>query len=511
MSKCRTRAGWTALSVALGAVTLHAAVQMQSLFQHNMVVQRRCAAPVWGTDTPGQTVTVAFAGQRVRAVTDAQGRWLARLAPLRVSTQPRAMTIAGSTRVVLTNVLVGDVWVCSGQSNMEWPLINASNGAAEVAMAGQYPMLRLFAVPRVTALTPQNTNAGAWQVSSPKTAGDFSAVATFFGRELIARRGVPIGLIDSSWGGTPIESWTRRAALAALPFMTNRLTGADEAVAKYDPLKAQEQCERATAAWPTNAAALKALGKPEPPKPQLWNPHSSPWQPCSLYNGMIAPLQPFAIRGVIWYQGEANAGNATQYQTLFPAMIEDWRAQWGCGAFPFLFVQLANFLEVQQAPVQVNASWPFLREAQTMTLRVTNTAMASAIDIGEASDIHPRNKQDVGRRLALAARALGNGEKLVYAGPQFQELRIAGSNAVLRFTHVGGGLVAHGGTLKGFALCGADSNWVWATATIRGTSVVLQAPAVAKPVAVRYSWANNPIGNLYNKDGLPATPFRTDQ
>jgi sialate O-acetylesterase len=489
---------------------VYAAVQPHALFQNSMVLQRRCAAPVWGNDTPGQTVTVAFAGQRVRAVADAQGRWLARLAPLRASTQPSTLIIAGSTRVALTNVLVGDVWVCSGQSNMEWPLINASNGAAEVAAAGQYPTLRLFTVPRATALTPQTTNDGTWEVSGPKTAGDFSAVATFFGRELIARRGVPIGLIDSSWGGTPIESWTRRAALEAIPFMTNRLKGADEAVAKYDPKKVKEQFERATAAWPTNAAALKALGKPEPPEPQLWNPHTSPWQPCSLYNAMIAPLQPFAIRGVLWYQGEANAGNAAQYQTLFPAMIEDWRAQWGCGAFPFLFVQLANFLEVQTAPVQGNASWPYLREAQTMTLRLTNTAMACAIDIGEAKDIHPRNKQEVGRRLALAARALVDGETLEYAGPQFAEYKITGSNVTVRFTHVGGGLVARGDTLRGFAVCGADSNWVWATATIMGPCVGLTAPSVPKPVAVRYNWANNPVGNLYNKDGLPAPPFRTD-
>jgi sialate O-acetylesterase len=220
-----------------------------------MVLQRLCAAPVWGNDTPGQTVTVAFAGQRVRAVADAQGRWLARLAPLRASTQPSTLIIAGSTRVALTNVLVGDVWVCSGQSNMEWPLFNASNGAAEVAAAGQYPTLRLFTVPRATALTPQTTNDGTWEVSGPKTAGDFSAVATFFGRELIARRGVPIGLIDSSWGGTPIESWTRRAALEAIPFMTNRLKGADEAVAKYDPKKVKEQFERAGAA---QAATLES-------------------------------------------------------------------------------------------------------------------------------------------------------------------------------------------------------------------------------------------------------------
>ncbi len=454
------------------AVLTRAAVQPHLLFQHNMVLQRRCALPVWGTALPGETVTVAFARQRVRGVAGTQGVWRVRLTPQRVSTTPQSMIIAGSSRIELTNILIGDVWVCAGQSNMEWPLAGSSNAAAEIAAAAQYPTLRLFTVAHATALTPQTNLGGTWQASRPETAADFSAVATFFARELIARRGVPIGLIKSTWSGTPIESWTRRGVLDTFPFMTNDLQAADDAVANDNP---------------------------------------SPWQPCSLYNAMIAPLLPFALRGVIWYQGEANADKAAQYQSLFPAMIEDWRAQWGCGDFPFLFVQLANFMEVQTSPVQTNASWPYLREAQTMTLRVTNTGMASAIDIGASDDIHPQNKQEVGRRLALAARALGDGEKLVYAGPLFRDLRIAGSNVVVRFTHVGGGLVAKGGALKGFAVCGADSNWVWATAVIRGATVSAAAPSVAHPVALRYNWANNPVGNLYNKGGLPAAPFRTDK
>jgi len=511
MSKNRTRAGWTALAVALGAVTLHAAVQPHPLFQHNMVLQRRCALPVWGTARPGETVTVAFAAQRVRGVADSQGVWRVRLAPQRVSTTPQTMIIAGSSRIELTNILIGDVWVCSGQSNMEWPLSAASNAAAEVAAAAQYPTLRLFKVVHATALTPQTDLVGTWQVSSPETAAEFSAVATFFARALIARRGVPIGLIHASWGGTPVESWTRRAVLEAFPFMAQRLRAADDAVRNYDPAAAQRQYERDLAIWQTNATALQALGQPEPRQPQLWNPYHSAWQPCSLYNAMIAPLLPFALRGVIWYQGEANAWNADQYRVLFPAMIEDWRAQWGCGPFPFLFVQLANFLERQTAPVQINAGWPLLREAQIMTLRVTNTAMASAIDIGDANDIHPRNKQEVGRRLALAACALGDSEQLVYAGPLLRDLRISGSNMIVRFTNVGGGLLAQGGALKGFAVCGADTNWVWATAVIRGATVVATAPGVARPVALRYNWADNPIGNLYNKERLPAAPFRTDK
>jgi sialate O-acetylesterase len=294
--------------------------------------------------------------------------------------------------------------------------------------------------------------------------------------------------------------------------LKTRLEDADRALREYSPEEAQREYEEQLAAWQKAAAEAKARGEEfRARRPRLWNPYKSAHQPASLYNGMIAPIVPFGMRGAIWYQGESNASRAYQYRTLFPAMVLDWRGKWGQGDFPFLFVQLANFLPVQTEPVQHDATWPFLREAQTRALLLAKTAMASAIDIGEAGSIHPRNKQDVGRRLALAARAVAYGEQIDYSGPIYRSMRVKDGRAVVQFRHVGGGLTARGGgALKGFAVAGADRAWVWANAAIDGETVVVSSEDVAQPVAVRYNWANNPIGNLYNEAGLPASPFRTD-
>mgnify|MGYP000103161848 CR=1 FL=1 len=486
-----------------------------SVISDNMVLQRGMKVPIWGWAAPGESVTVTFKGQSASAVADGQGHWMVRLGPFEASEKPADLIIAGKTKKTIANVLVGEVWVCSGQSNMEWSLNKACNGEAEVADARNYPALRLFDAPNTTATVPQSDLKAAWAVCSPESAAPFSAVGYFFGRELHQALKVPIGLIHSSWGGTPAEAWTRREALEAEPALKNIVARYDQACREYDPIVAERSYRLALEQWPARAEEARKTGAKPPRKPMPpTHPSNRQGSPGALYNGMIAPLIPYGIRGAIWYQGEANAARADEYRTLFPAMIQNWRADWGQGDFPFLFVQLANFMEVQTEPVQDKAAWPYLREAQLMTLSLPNTAMACAIDLADAdnpSDIHPKNKQEVGRRLALAARARVYGEPVVYSGPIYKSMSVRDGQIRLEFNHVGSGLMAKGGEpLKGFAIAGADRKFVWADAKIDGDAVVVSARDVAAPAAVRYSWANNPIGNLYNKEGLPASPFRTD-
>jgi sialate O-acetylesterase len=318
---------------------------------------------------------------------------------------------------------------------------------------------------------------------------------------------VPIGLIHTSWGGTPSEAWTRREILEKEPDAAPILERHDEAVAKYP--EAKKEYEQKVEEWKKTAEQAKSENKPAPQRP--WPPlgpgHSH--SPSGLYNAMLAPLIPYGIKGAIWYQGETNAGRAYQYRKLFPAMIKNWRNDWGQGDFPFLFVQLANYMAVKPEPVE--SYWAELREAQLMTLDLPNTGMAVIIDIGEADDIHPRNKQDVGKRLALWSLAKSYGKELVYSGPIFKSMTIKNGKAILNFDHVGGGLIARPNEpLKGFAIAGADRKFVWADAKIEGNQIVVSSDKVINPVAVRYAWADNPVCNLYNKEGLPASPFRTD-
>lgn len=342
---------------------------------------------------------------------------------------------------------------------------------------------------------------------SPETVPGFSAVGYFFGRELHKELNVPIGLIHTSWGGTPAESWTRRGALESVPDCMPILERFDEAMAKYP--EAKKKYDESMIAWKEDVKKAKAEGKNPPRRPGAPFGPGNPHSPAGLYNAMIAPLIPYSIGGAIWYQGESNAGRAYQYRKLFPAMITNWRKDWGQGDFPFLFVQLANFMAVDPEPV--DSAWAELREAQLMTLALPNAGMAVIIDIGEARDIHPKNKQDVGKRLALWALGKSYGKKQVYSGPIYKSKRTEGNKITLEFEHVGGGLAAGGGEpLKGFAVAGADRKFVWADAKIDGNTVIISSDEVSEPAAVRYGWANNPVCNLYNKEGLPASPFRTD-
>ena len=620
---------------------------LHPLFTDNVVLQRGTSDSIWGWTTPGALVTVRVAGKGAKAVAGADGKWLVKLPPLPVG-GPYVLTVSGPQTVTLKNVLVGDVWICSGQSNMEFGIGSTVNGPAEVA-AASYPNLRLFTVAQRTAFAPQATTRGQWQVCTPATIASqgtsygFSAVGYFFGRDLQQNLHVPIGLIQTAWGGTPAQSWaSKEALLQQLPefapqiaqvVAASKITGtpAEQMEAWYtqnDPgsragwqnttvddsawkaislpgyfqdagipelsgingvvwfrrtfdlsaggagaavlhLKADDydttwvngtlvgatggaNSERryqiaASLLKPTgNVIAVRVLdtygkgglwgdpanlvleapGGRNVPLAGQWRCNlgiplaqttllpadflSNPYNPTVLYNAMISPLTSFGIKGAIWYQGEANAGAPKQYQTLLPTMIADWRTRFGVGPFPFLIVQLAGYGQTHPQPADTN--WVRLREAQLWTWEhVPQTGLAVTDDIGDPNDIHPKNKQEVGRRLALAAEAVAYGQKIEYSGPLYRSMTVEGGAIRLHFTHLGGGLVAKGGQkLTGFAIAGADGRFIWADAEIDGATIVVSSPAAPAPTAVRYAWDDNPAGNLYNQAGLPASPFRTD-
>jgi sialate O-acetylesterase len=484
---------------------VEADVKLPAIIGENMVLQQEMKLPIWGTAKPGERVTVSIGGQHVSTTADDNGRWMVELEPMKAG-GPLEMTITGENRITLHNILIGEVWICSGQSNMQWPVSKAANAETEIAQAN-YPEIRLFTVKRVVAERPLSDTKGEWSECSPEAVKEFSAVGYFFGRRIHEELGVPVGLIHSSWGGTPAEAWTSRTALESDPEFKPILDRWAKILAEYP--QAKQRYEKQLAQWKLEAEKAKAEGKPAPRKPQSPIGPDHPHRPAGLYNGMIAPLIPYAIRGVIWYQGESNVSRAYQYRKLFPAMIQDWRRSWEQGDFPFLFVQLANYGRRQPQPSE--SAWAELREAQLMALSLPKTAMAVIIDIGEANNIHPKNKQDVGGRLALAALAVAYGRDVVYSGPIYDSMSIEGDKIRIRFKHTDGGLVAKGEEgLKGFSIAGEDRKFVWAEARIENDTVVIWNDQVPHPVAVRYAWADNPECNLYNKAGLPASPFRTD-
>ncbi len=631
----------------------HADIRLPAVIGDNMVLQRGMDVPVWGWADPGEEIRLSVSWHRMerRVTADKDGKWAIDLRTPPAG-GPYTITLKGKNTIALENIMVGEVWICSGQSNMEWPL-HASNDAEQEIAAAKYPNIRLFTVQHKIADTPQADCTGLWSECTPQTIPGFSAVGYFFGRHLHKELDVPVGLINSSWGGTVAEAWTRGGALKKMPEFKTLLEKI--ALAKADPDSSMKKYREELAQWQkkieeagaqgkgciepdfddsswdqmdvpvlweqtklgnfdglvwfrkaidvpaswkdkeltlelgpiddmdttwfngvkvgahnesgqwqamrkyTIAADLARTGKnvitvqvldtgggggiygqpeqmklrpsdagdataislagkwrykvahnlgemPPRPKPPMWV--NNPNAPTALYNGMIAPLVPYGIRGAIWYQGESNAGRAYQYRELFPTMITNWRQDWGQGDFPFLFVQLANFMATRPEPG--DSAWAELREAQSMTLRLPNTGMATIIDIGEADDIHPRNKQDVGKRLALWALAKTHGRRIVYSGPLYESMRIQNDKIVLRFHHANGLTTRDDKPLRGFAIAGADKKFVWAKAKIKGNTVVVSSADVPKPVAVRYAWADNPVCNLVNAAGLPASPFRTD-
>ena len=493
---------------AVAASPVLAEVKLSTLFGDNMVLQSNAKDPVWGTADTGEQVRVSVGDQKATAIADSQGRWKVELGPLKPG-GPFEMTIAGKNSITLHNVAVGEVWICSGQSNMEMAVGSSPrawggvmNSAQEIA-AGNFPMIRHFAVKKAVAGQPQTDVQGQWVVASPQTVGEFTAVGYFFGRDLHKALGVPIGLIHTSWGGTPAEAWTRTATLSGEPELASIASDWSQKIADYPKLL--EKFRQDLDQWDQTSRQNEAAGKVAPSPPRLPDdPRSSSWRAGGLFNGMIAPLVTYRIAGAIWYQGESNAGRAYQYRKLFPTMIQDWRRAWGEGDFPFLFVQLAGFED--------SGTWPELREAQFMAWSLPNAGMATAVDIGEPYDIHPKNKQEIGRRLALAAQSIAYGKGPGYAGPIYGSMKTEGAAIRVTFKHVSGGLVPKGAakTLKGFEIAGEDRKFVPAEAKISGKTVVVRSTQVPHPVAVRYAWADNPECRLYGKSGLPAYPFRTD-
>jgi len=493
------------LLVSAGAAW--ADIKLPAVISDNMVLQSNKKVSIWGWAEPGEEVMVGVSWHSMRwAVTaDKDGKWKFKMNSPKTG-GPYEMTISGKNTIKVKNILVGEVWVCSGQSNMQMSVQASANAKQEIS-AANYPNIRLFTVTRKVATEPQSDCAGSWTLCSPQTIPGFSAVAYYFGRELHKKLDVPIGLIHTSWGGTPAEAWTRREALEKEADAAPILERYDDAVAKYP--QAKKEYEQKLIEWKKAAEKAKTEGVRTPRRPGAPFGPGHYHSPAGLYNAMIAPLIPYGIGGAIWYQGESNASRAYQYRKLFPAMIKNWRNDWGQGDFPFLFVQLANFMAIDPEPA--DSMWAELREAQLMTLALPNTGMAVIIDIGEADNIHPKNKQDVGKRLALWALARSYGKKLVYSGPIYKSMKIKGNEIILYFDHVGGGLIAASDEpLKGFAIAGADRKFVWADAKINGDNIVVSSGEVSAPVAVRYAWADNPVCNLYNEEGLPASPFRTD-
>jgi sialate O-acetylesterase len=510
------------LLLLLSPCLTYADVKPHALFSSNMVLQRGMALPVWGTADSGEKVTVQLEVQtkdgkkqdKQTVTTGTDGKWMVKLNAFEEGTNG-VLTISGNNTVELNHVLIGDVWVCSGQSNMQWSILQ-SDKPEERIKDSKNDNLRLFYVTRTARPEPQSGFGkpqpkrdfeNQWQVCGPETVGEFSAVAYHFGNALQKALNVPVGLIHTSWGGTPAEAWTSKESLLAEPELKYYVENLEKSKAAYDPEKAKAQYESALEKWKaaTEKAKEEKKNPPNRPQPPL-APGFSPFNSSSLYNAMIAPLLPFPIKGAIWYQGESNAGKAYEYRTLFTTMIQDWRKAWGYD-LPFFCVQLAPFASGNENGV----AWPELREAQLYaTTKLPKVGMAVITDVGNKTDIHPKQKQPVGERLALAARAIAYGEKIVYSGPLYKSIKIDGNKAILSFDHVGGGLVAQGEKLTGFTMCGEDKKFHPAEAIIQGDQVIVSSDMVEKPIAVRYGWANYPVVNFFNKEGIPATPFRTD-
>jgi len=500
---------WRVVLVALlmFGVLLHASadVKLPALIGDNMVLQRGLPLKVWGWADAGEKVTVSFKDQKAEATASDKGQWLATLPAIADAGGPFELTIAGKNTITLKNVLVGEVWVCSGQSNMQMSVAGVKNAADEIA-AANYPNIRLFGVPNVTSQTPLDDVKSSWRECTSANIPGFTAAGYFFGRDLSKALNVPVGLIGTSWGGTCAEAWSTVPTLKADKDFDQQFANWDKAIADYP--QNLEKYKAALEAWKKAAAEAKAAGKPAPRQPYAPNGPDSPNRPGNLYYAMIAPLVNYAIRGAIWYQGESNAGRAYTYRKLLPLMIADWRKAWGLD-FSFYIVSLANFMARKDEPAE--SAWAELREAQSMTAAMPNNGIAVIIDVGDAADIHPKDKQTVGNRLALQAEGRTYGMNVPCDSPSYAGMSIEGSRIRVRFKGVYDGLVAKDSKfVRGFAIAGADKKFVWATAHIQGDSVVVYSRKVKQPVAVRYAWADNPKCNLYNKAGLPADPFRTD-
>jgi sialate O-acetylesterase len=513
------------LTLLLSTLPLHAELRLPAIIGDHMVLQQKQANPLWGWDTPGTEVTVKFAGQTKKAKAGADGKWTVKLDAVPANAKAATISIQGSSSRELKNVLVGEVWLCSGQSNMGFNVGSTWDADLTIAQA-KYPQIRLISVPQVGTQEIQDDFKGQWEECSPANVGSFSAVGYHYGRVLHEVLGVPVGLIDNAWGGSAAEAWVRRDLLEK----DARFKGImktwkkNEADFSQEAFDKQEAAYKAKAdAWATARREAIKNGTPQPAPlgraPR--NPMTGQHRPGNLYAGVLHPTIGYGIKGAIWYQGESNASRAKEYRDLFPFMIQHWRKEWKQGDFPFYWVQLADFRAEQPEPVE--SDWAELREAQTLTIsKLPNTGECVITDLGEANDIHPKNKVDVAERLVRWALVKDYGMKMPYRSPTFKDVKFEEGKAIVTFDHADTGLrVVDVDEVRGFAICGEDRKWVWAEAVIlpdsklsprtpRGNQVTVSSPNVAKPVAVRYAWADNPVANVYSAEGLPVTPFRTD-
>ena len=501
----------TCVVLTLSTAAVQADVSLNNMFGDHMVIQQGINNKVWGKADPGEAVTVTLGGQSKATTAGPDGAWHVLLDPVMEYGGPHTLTVKGKNTVTFNDVLIGEVWVCAGQSNMQWSVNQANDPDLEKA-AAKFPNIRFVSVPQVGVQEPQWNFKGSWQACSPETVGEFSAVGYFFGRQLHQTLGVPIGLIDNAWGGSAAEAWVKRDKLAAHPVLNVLHEKWQKEEAKYENAKAE--FEKKMAEWTAAATSAKAEGKPEPGgKPQHPDGRmKGNARPGNIHSGVLAPSIGYGIKGAIWYQGESNTGRAYQYRELFPFMIQSWREEWGLGDFPFYWVQLADFKAERTEPSE--SDWAELREAQTMTMKkLPNTGEAVIIDIGEGKDIHPKNKQDVAKRLARwALTETYKVPGIPCRSPIYTAMEKQGPKAVLSFDNVAGGWrpfdVAEP---VGFTIAGADKKFVAAQAKILPDGrIEVWSEAVAEPVAVRYAWADNPVCNMYSAAGLPLTPFRTD-
>lgn len=515
MSKTKN-VGELILTVAM--VANLSAIELPRMFSDHGVLQQGEAVPVWGWGEAGEGVTVEFGGQKASTIVQKDGAWRVELTSMPANAVGQTMNITGTKTgaAVVNDLLVGEVWMASGQSNMQWSLSQTERAEADIA-AADFPAVRMFLSARETAATPQSKVPGSWFETTPANAGKFSAVGYYFALKLHEELGVPVGIICTAWGGKPSEAFTSREGLLTEPEGKSLIESLDAAVKGFDPAKAKANYEKALAAWKTKTAQIKESNKtaekpqrmPRPPQMPT-SPDLNPGKPCSIYNGMIHPWVGYSLKGVIWYQGESNASRAKQYETIFPQLILDWRRLWK-QELPFYFVQLANFKKPSTEP-GVPDEWAELQNAQLLTMALPKTGMAIINDIGMANDIHPTNKLDVGTRLARWALAKDYGKDgFLISGPIYKSTSIEGDKIKIEFDHAKGLKSRDGGPLKRFEIAGEDQKWFWADARIEGESVIVSSAEVAKPVAVRYAWASNPMGaNLVNGEGLPASLFRTD-
>jgi len=469
-------------------------VTLPNVFSNSMVLQRDMQNPVWGKAAPGETVTVTIDSQVHTTTADDDGMWRVTLESLSVG-EPRELVVKGKNEIRITDLLVGEVWICSGQSNMQWSVSNSTDFALE-ATAAKFPEIRMINFPQVGAQEPiWSHDDRHWMVCSPETVGNFSAVGYFFARQLHQTLGVPVGMINNAWGGSAAESWVNRDVLASSGDFNVMLENWGKAEARHKELSGNPDHER------TENEELKNLN----------NQMAGNSRPANIYNGVLKSHIGYGIKGAIWYQGESNAGRAYQYRKLFPLMISNWRTEWGQGDFPFYWVQLADFMAESTEPRE--SAWAELREAQTMTMAsLPNTGQAVIIDIGEGKDIHPRNKVDVGRRLARWALANEYGVTVPFHSPEYKSVEFKEGKAILTFDYVGGGWRPFDvNDPVGFTIASDTKDFVNANAKVLPDGrIEVSADSVTSPVAVRYAWADNPVCNMYTVDDLPLTPFRTD-